>query len=243
MKIGETRPSGTVSGSRRERDAASRYARTAGLSAPAPSDTAAIMGIPEAELTPKVRAAIMTLMQEVDTLRKDLERTHTRLAQLERLADQDTLTPIPNRRAFVRELGRIVSYSQRYEEPSSLIYFDVNEFKHINDTYGHAAGDAALMHIAESLLFHLRESDIVGRLGGDEFGVILVRADAEQARSKAQSLADEIAAKAVVHDGKSFNISVSFGLTTFRTGESATEAMAAADKAMYEHKAARRAQK
>ena len=83
----------------------------------------------------------------------------------------------------------------------------------------------------------------MGRLGGDEFGVILVRADAEQARSKAQSLADEIAAKAVVHDGKSFNISVSFGLTTFRTGESATEAMAAADKAMYEHKAARRAQK
>lgn len=240
MKIGETRPARTVSGSRRERDAASRYASTAGLSSAAPTDTAAIMGIPEAELTPKVRAAIMTLMQEVDSLRKDLERTHTRLAQLERLADQDTLTPIPNRRAFVRELGRIVSYSQRYEEPSSLIYFDVNEFKQINDTYGHAAGDAALMHIAASLLEHLRESDIVGRLGGDEFGVILVRADTDQAKSKAQSLAEAIQAKPVLYDGHSFNVSVSYGLTTFRTGESATEAMAAADKAMYEYKVARR---
>lgn len=243
MKIGETRPGSAVAGSRRGREAAARYAQTSGLSSAAPTDSASVMGIPEAEMTPKVRAAIMTLMQEVDTLRKDLERTHTRLAQLERLADQDTLTPIPNRRAFVRELGRIVSYSQRYEEPSSLIYFDVNEFKHINDTYGHAAGDAALMHIAETLLEHLRESDIVGRLGGDEFGVILVRADADQALSKAQSLADAIQAKAVIHDGSSFNVSVSFGLTTFRSGESATEAMAAADKAMYEYKVARKNRK
>ncbi|MDP6344948.1 MAG: GGDEF domain-containing protein, partial [Alphaproteobacteria bacterium] len=166
MKIGETRPAGNITGSRRERDAAAKYARSSDLGAPAPSDSASVMGIPEPELTPKVRQAIMTLMQEVDNLRNDLERANSRLVHLERLADQDTLVPIPNRRAFVRELSRVISYSQRYDTPASLIYFDLNNFKQINDDHGHAAGDAALLHVADTLLENLRESDAVGRLGG-----------------------------------------------------------------------------
>ena len=91
------------------------------------------MGIPEAEFTPKVRAAIMALMEEVDRLRRELQQTPARIAYLEQLADEDSLPPIANRRAFVRELSRMMSFAERYDTPASVIYFDVNDLKVIND--------------------------------------------------------------------------------------------------------------
>jgi diguanylate cyclase (GGDEF)-like protein len=239
MRVGETRPGRNVVGTRREREAAGSYASSQNLSVSAPTDSASVMGIPEGELTPKVRDAIMTLMQEVERLRSDLERATTRLAHLEQLADQDTLIPIPNRRAFVRELGRVISYSQRYETDASLIYIDVNDFKDVNDEHGHAAGDAALIHIARNLMDRLRESDLIGRLGGDEFGIILSNADGARANEKAKELADVVAAAPVEFDGQQFNVTISYGVTTFGAGESVSDAIAAADKAMYEFKAAR----
>src|ERR1700712_1291455 len=132
-----------------------------------------VLGIPEAEFTPRVRDAIMGLMGEVDNLRRELSQTRARLDEAEKTADQDHLLPLLNRRAFVRELTRYIAFSGRYNTPASLIYFDMNHLKRINDTYGHAAGDAALKHFAETLLGHVRDSDCVGRLGGDEFGVLL----------------------------------------------------------------------
>jgi diguanylate cyclase (GGDEF)-like protein len=238
MKIGDSRPAAAVSGTRREKDAAARYRDAAALSPGEPVDSTSILGIPETELTPKVRAAIMTLMAEVDSLRQQLEQTKGRLSHLEKLADQDTLAPVANRRAFVRELSRIISYSERYKAPSSLVYFDLNGFKAINDSLGHAAGDAALLHVARLLVENVRESDVVGRLGGDEFGVILAHADETQALEKAGSLAEKIGATPVSFDGQSFHIYVAYGTSTFAGGETVSEAIAAADRAMYANKAA-----
>ena len=87
------------------------------------------------------------------------------------------MTPVINRHAFVRELTRVVSYGERYAMPSSLLYIDLNGLKQINDTYGHPAGDAALMKLATILTEQVRGSDIVGRLVGDEFGILLVHAE------------------------------------------------------------------
>src|SRR5690242_14568391 len=81
-------------------------------------------------------------------------------------ADRAALTPLLNRRAFLRELHRIRTFSQRYGAPASLVYFDLDGFKSVNDRYGHAAGDAALQAVAERLLANVRESDLVGRMGG-----------------------------------------------------------------------------
>src|SRR5262245_42285771 len=133
MKIPETRSGSTAS---------ARGARTGAASAPtggsaaapvaAPrsvADTTAIMGIPDDELTPKVRQAITALMAEVDRLRQDVERGLQRITYLEKLADEDALAPIANRRAFVRELARYIAFADRYGTPSSLIYFDVNGLK------------------------------------------------------------------------------------------------------------------
>ena len=240
MKIPEirtARTTRTVAPQRRNpASAAASYASSSDLGVAATQDSASVMGIPEPELTPKVRQAIMTLMQEVEGLRAEVERVNSRLAHMERLADQDTLVPIPNRRAFVREMSRVISYNQRYDAVSSLVYFDLNEFKQINDKYGHAAGDATLLHVATALTENLRESDMLGRLGGDEFGVILSHTDATQALDKGRQLAQAIMANPVEYDGAQITVSASYGITTFKPGDSAHDAMEAADRAMYAQK-------
>ena len=200
------------------------------------SDTTSIMGIPETELTSKVRAAIMTLMEEVDQLRRDLDATRAHLDHLERMADQDSLLPVFNRRAFVRELSRLLSYSERYGSASAVLYFDINSFKQINDTHGHAAGDAALALVARTLIEQVRGSDIVGRLGGDEFGVILAQSDQAMAMEKAEQLAAAIRAAPFVWEGQTIQLDTAYGIYAFREGGDASSALAAADKAMYAHK-------
>lgn len=235
MKVGQTNPIGPVSGisARTEnRRPAPREVRKA-------DDVATVMGIPETELTPHVRAAIMTLMDEVSRLREDLRQAKSRVDHLEELADRDTLVPLINRRAFVREISRMISYAERYGTTHSIIYFDLNGMKAINDAYGHAAGDAVLMRVAEILADSTRESDIVGRLGGDEFGLLMVQSSEAKAREKAGALAVRIGKETIEWQGKSLPISVAWGAHAIKPGQDIHEALAAADRAMYVNKGAR----
>ena len=199
-------------------------------------DVATIAGIPDTDLTPKVRVAIEMLMAEVQRLREDLTRSHQRVGYLEKLADEDSLVPVANRRAFVRELGRSVALAERYGTAASVLYFDINGMKAINDQHGHAAGDAALKHVGEILTNSVRESDVVGRLGGDEFGVILVQTDTGRAVEKADSLANAIATNPLEWNGNVLGLSVAYGAHTAKSQENAGEALEQADKAMYAHK-------
>lgn len=204
-----------------------------------PIDRATILGVPEAELTPKVRAALGELMAEVQRLRLELDQARKRVDHLEQLADQDSLTPVLNRRAFVRELSRIMSFTERYGANSAVLYFDVNGLKAINDSYGHAAGDAALTHVAHVLLQHVRGSDVVGRLGGDEFGVILVQVPTDEAHGKAELLASAISAEPLTWEGVPLKVGASHGVHSLAPGQEAQDALDAADKAMYQKKRAR----
>ena len=205
--------------------------------APRPlSDSVEILGIPEAELTRKVRDALMSLMADVAELRREVAEAREHMADLERMADQDALVPTANRRAFVRELSRAIAATDRYGAKAAVVYFDINGFKKINDTLGHAAGDAALQHIAGILLASVRETDTVGRLGGDEFGVILSHSDEDETREKAEALVRAIRSSPFEWEGQTIAIEIAFGAYTFRPGENADHALAAADQAMYEHK-------
>jgi len=233
MKVGG--PDGT----RRPQRAGRAAAPGAPAALPAPGsvqDVVSIMGIPQAELTPKVREALMQLLTEVETLRSEIERSKARIAHLEQLADEDTLVPLVNRRAFVRELSRIISFSQRYGAPSSVIYFDLNGLKRVNDTYGHAAGDAALVHVARVVVDNIRGSDLAARLGGDEFGVILAHADGKVAQDKAAALAETVAASPLDWNGQSIPLALAWGVYTFHGGEDARDALARADHEMYVRK-------
>jgi diguanylate cyclase (GGDEF)-like protein len=201
-----------------------------------PSAAASILGIPEAEFTPRVRDAIMTLMHEVERLKRDVEQTRSRLEDLARTADQDMLLPILNRRAFVREITRFTSVAARYGTPSSLIYFDFDDFKSVNDAHGHAAGDAVLKHFSELIARQIRDSDVLARLGGDEFGVILSHVKAEQAKKKAASLTRAVQQNPPVWQGRKIPLKFSYGVYELKAGESPDAAMKQADDAMYTQK-------
>ena len=209
-----------------------------GLEGVAPA--ASVLGIPESEFTPRVRDAIMGLMSEVDTLRRELNQTRARLDEVEKTADQDGMLPLLNRRAFVRELTRYISFAGRYNTPASLIYFDLNRLKQTNDTLGHAAGDAVLAHFSEVLTAHVRDSDCVGRLGGDEFGVLLSHANQEQAQRKADFLAKALEASPTKWNGNIIPVSFAYGAFELKSGDNPDVAMARADQAMYEQKRAQK---
>jgi diguanylate cyclase (GGDEF)-like protein len=199
-------------------------------------DVVSLLGLPEKDLTPSVRAALRHLIEEVAALRQELGFTRSRVADLERLADEDALAPVSNRRAFLRDLARTIGYVGRYGAACSLLYFDLDGLKAINDTFGHAAGDAALIHVAEALLAHTRSSDVIGRLGGDEFGVLLTRADEATAHSKAERLSGAVALTRLSWKGETIPVSVAFGAHRLVAGEEPQVALAAADRAMYRHK-------
>src|SRR5262245_65988175 len=161
---------------------------TSATAAAPPSDQATFFGLNETELSPNVRAALTALLDEVSRLRQELEMTRKRISHLERMADEDSMLPIANRRAFVRELTRLISYSERYGTAGSVLYFDLNGMKEINDRFGHPAGDEALRQFARLLVGNVGESGVVGRLGGGALGVLLARAGGTQGRQQACAL-------------------------------------------------------
>ncbi|WP_333586546.1 GGDEF domain-containing protein [Phenylobacterium sp.] len=198
-----------------------------------PVDQAGFLGVSEAEMTPAVRGALTTLLTEIDDLRGEVARLKAKLAEAEGLADRDPLTPLLNRRAFMRELARVQTFSRRYSSPASLIYFDLDDFKSINDRFGHAAGDAALKTIAERLTGLVRESDIVARMGGDEFAVLLVQATQRTAEAKAEALARTLESSPIQFGDWSAPIHLSYGVREIPAEGDAESIVAEADAAMF----------
>ncbi len=232
MKINDPTRAGGVRNIRRAGTAKS----TAGASsapASATADAISVMGVPAAELTPKVRAALISLAEDIRVLREELKQAKDRIGELETLADRDPMLDIYNRRAFAREMDRALGMIDRYQLRASLVFIDLNDLKKINDQMGHAAGDAALAHVAGTLTANVRQTDVVARLGGDEFALLLIQADEGVAAAKAQAIAGIVAAKPVEWEGAPFTASVSWGAVEIHKGVSAQEAMTLADEAMY----------
>lgn len=193
--------------------------------------------------SPEVQAKITTLEHEVRRLREELAKARRRVEELTDLADQDPLIEIMNRRAFVRELSRVMSAVERYDFSASLIYIDLNGLKKINDEKGHAAGDAVLKYLGETFATHVRQTDAVARLGGDEFGIVLTHATTREAQRKMQRMAAIITAKPLTFNGVDIRVSVSWGVFPILKGQDVEEALQAADAAMYTQKKARLATK
>lgn len=203
------------------------------------------LGVDLAQLDRRTRAAIEALGEEVLALREEADVLRAALADAELLADNDALAPIFNRRAFEREVRREIALSGRFQTPLSLIFIDLDNFKLVNDIYGHAAGDSVLLKVADILMERTRETDIVGRLGGDEFGVVLAHATYEDTLQKAAHLASAIDALEVRDEASAdtpvVRIGASCGVVEWRTGQSAAALIARADQAMFLEKSRRKA--
>ena len=198
------------------------------------------IGLDPSELPTRERAAIEALAGEILSLREDRARMQQELETAARLADRDALCPIFNRRAFERELAREISLSERYGTPLCMIFIDLDRFKLINDRFGHATGDTVIQHVAQTLVENLRQSDIVGRLGGDEFGIALTHAEIAVGQTKAARL-ESLIGSLVVRDAdnadlESVHLGASCGVVEWRRGRDAANLIAEADETMFRRK-------
>ena len=158
-------------------------------------------------------------------------------SQLVHIANHDPLTGLFNRRRFDEELDRQLSEAQRYGRRGALLFLALDQFKDVNDSRGHRAGDDLLTSLAMLLRQRLRETDIIARLGGDEFSVLLPHADADQAAAVARELLEAIRAHTFVVGGAPLGITVSLGIALFPDhGTTAGELLSRADMAMYRAK-------
>lgn len=178
--------------------------------------------------------------RQVSALKAELAAAQARIDELQAWADTDFLLNIYNRRGFERELDRSLAYIRRYNATGALIVLDVDRLKPINDAFGHAAGDVVLKGVVAVLMRHVRSSDVVGRLGGDEFGLLLWNLTEVDARTKAAALEDAIDRLTFVFKGRSVVAGASAGVALASTADDAAGVLDMADRAMYARKAARR---
>ncbi|KCZ46237.1 GGDEF domain-containing protein [Hyphomonas pacifica] len=203
-----------------------------------------VLGVDLFSLDLRTRAALEALCDEVLVLRDDVGQLRDALDEAVSLADNDALCPVFNRRAFEREIRREIALAARFRTPLSLIYIDLDNFKQVNDAFGHAAGDEVLIRVSEILLRLTRETDIVGRLGGDEFGIVLAQATAEDSRHKAEQLSyevDQLMVRCGTRESSpGIHIGASCGIVEWQTGQVAESLISAADQAMFAQKARRK---
>ncbi len=175
---------------------------------------------------------------ELVELRGRIAELEQRCLDLDRLAHCDPLVPVPNRRGFLRQLELTIARFKRYRDPAAVLFVDLDGLKMLNDCFGHPAGDSVLIHVASLLSRGVRESDTVGRLGGDEFGVLLDHADETTALETAERLVDSIADEEFFINGMPVPLSIAIGFTLIEVDDTPCAILARADAAMYQGKAA-----
>jgi two-component system, cell cycle response regulator len=185
-------------------------------------------------ISQKVLSAKMLAMQRIADMRRRL--VDSNLA-LEHLASTDHLTDVANRRSFELMLDREMSFTRRYGVPMAFAMFDLDKFKVVNDTYGHDAGDAVLVEVSKRIKIALRDSDIIGRLGGEEFGIILHNVKEEDVFKVFDRYRSIVADHPVIHEGTVIPITASIGVAIY-TGkrEEKTALLKRADESLYEAK-------
>ena len=163
------------------------------------------------------------------------------MVKLEEASRLDGLTQLFNRAHWQSRLVEEFSRARRYKHPMSLLLFDLDHFKSINDTYGHLAGDAVLIKVADLVRDSLRESDVAGRYGGEEFGIILPDTSGPGAMVVAERLRQSVESTLVSFEKLQIAMSISIGVAEFSaTFSNAEDMIAKADEALYKAKQAGR---
>jgi diguanylate cyclase (GGDEF)-like protein len=174
-----------------------------------------------------------TLIGEIDRLRAHVARLETRVSELDQLAHSDPLVNLPNRRGFLASLENLIARVERYGELAAMLFIDVDGLKRINDQFGHEAGDTALIEVAKMIVASVRKSDCVGRIGGDEFGVLLERADELSAWQMGLRVVETVVGSKFCVNGSCLPLSVAVGVGMIKLGDNPLSVMRRADEEMY----------
>ncbi|OYW66082.1 MAG: sensor domain-containing diguanylate cyclase [Hydrogenophilales bacterium 16-64-46] len=170
---------------------------------------------------------------------EDVTRERQTAEQLVYLAERDALTGLYNRHRFQQELGRTMLESDRHQMRSAVMFFDLDEFKTINDTYGHRAGDALLIRVAGEIGALVRRNEVLARLGGDEFAILLPNVQDKEAEALAERVVRAIAQIPFRFEGQNLRLTTSLGIAYYPThAADADDLVARADIAMYQAKSA-----
>ncbi len=180
------------------------------------------------------------MRRERDMLRRENRVLKIAVSELERIAERDTLTPLYNRRYFLTAIHQRIARFERHAESAAIVFADVNQLKFINDSFGHAAGDFALVQIADRLIESIRSTDVAARIGGDEFGLILDQSTEQGARAQITRLCEVLTAGPAVYDGHQIALSACFGVAMLEVGMNESDILAAADRDMYRCKESRK---
>jgi diguanylate cyclase (GGDEF)-like protein len=183
--------------------------------------------------------AINAAQAAVRQTKMKLSECLERIIVLEQLAITDELTGILNPRGFLSEFQRTLSSASRYGEQGVLVYIDLDDFKPINDIYGHAAGDEVLRQVASILLESVRDTDVVARLGGDEFAVLLTRTKWEDGMTRVLQLDQSLNQSVVDWRRQKIHLSASIGTQIYGPQDHEEELLSRADSAMYKVKKSR----
>lgn len=185
----------------------------------------------------QIAALAHTLVEEIS---KHLKDQNKRIAELETLATSDGLTKVLNRRGFEECLTHELSVARRHGVGGVLIFVDLDEFKPVNDTFGHAAGDEVLRTVSNLLRGHIRDTDYIGRLGGDEFAILLPRSNKRNGVRRAEELDRKLNNAYANWDNNQIAIKASCGVHMYAAQAEVKELLEAADAAMYKIKQERR---
>jgi len=174
-------------------------------------------------------------------LEREIERRIELESQLRHLASHDALSDMPNRRHFFEQAARELGRCQRYGRPLSLVLFDLDAFKGLNDSLGHAAGDTVIRSIGALCRQTLREQDFAARIGGEEFTILLPETGIDGAYALAERLRQRLAATPIAIDGSSVHVTASFGVSEARPEDDTVDSLLArVDRALYAAKEAGR---
>jgi diguanylate cyclase len=180
---------------------------------------------------------ICIIIYDVTDIASNRKQLETANAKLEKLSRTDKLTQLNNRGYWEEQLVREFMRFHRTAGISSLIMFDIDHFKKVNDTYGHQAGDEVIIMVSNTLQDTMRVTDIAGRYGGEEFGVILVDTPRDKALIFAERLREAIKGKTVTHDKATINITISLGVSEINENIPDHKAwLEQADSALYQSK-------
>ena len=188
----------------------------------------------------ETNSALRLALVAMTEAQKRIERQEARIAELECLSVTDELTGVMNRRGFDMQLRKAIAQSKRHDQGGVVLMIDLDRFKAVNDTFGHAAGDQLLQTVAGVLTSDVRETDTVARLGGDEFSVLMPDLDAEDGLRRADRLSDRLNTAALAWNGSVLSVSASVGAVRYGTEDRAEDVMHRADEIMYARKAVRK---
>ena len=178
------------------------------------------------------------LRKRLEEVQNESRELRTKMMEAHRQAATDTVTGLPNRLAYEERLDQEFARWKRFGDPLSLLVWDVDDFKRINDRFGHHAGDKALRIIGQSLQQGLRETDFVARFGGEEFVMLLPGTDSEAAHQVAESVRVKAKESGIHSVGNRVEVTISCGLSEFKKGDGPADVFSRADRALYEAKRA-----